>query len=70
MYEVQRRGKGEEMTYVDKELRRFMNGLDESVRILGGVPLCMFLQRAQEYIEDLRTQYDSVDVSLRNGVKK
>ena len=58
------------MTIVDKELRRFMNGIDESVVILSGVPLCMYLQHAQRYIERLRTQYDSVDASLRNGVKR
>ena len=43
------------MTIVDKELRRFMNGIDESVVILSGVPLCMYLQHAQRYIEKLRT---------------
>ena len=58
------------MTNVDRELRRFMTGIDELVIMLSGVHLCMYLQHAQEYVEKLRMQYDSVDVGLRNGVKK
>ena len=58
------------MTYVDEELSRFENNVDEAMAHFGGVARCMYLQHAQEYIEKLRAQYDSVDMSLRNGVKK
>ena len=54
----------------DVEIRRFENNVDQAVSLLGGVARCMFLQHAQEYIEELRMQYGSVDESLRNGVKR